>query len=158
MHKLYVYFFLKKKLYRILFFIGVATYFVINFSVQTYFSKTLNITNERIILAKCLAKTPYKSVGFLVDENEREIQNVLEAAHYDTTSSFYYGGSPSFVFYLQKALDYYYSVNDFIANHKKHSLLISSKKDVQNDPTIAKIFSNKKTICRDETWLTIVEK
>lgn len=154
---LYIFLFLKRKIYRLLFFAGIAIYFIFNFSSQTFFSKSANDSTERIDLAKCIAKTSYNNVAFLVDEDERKIKNVLEAAHYDTTSSFFYGGSPSFVYYVQKKVDYYYSVQDFINKYKDYSLLIISKKDTQDSVIPPALYANKKTICDDKSWLTIVQ-
>ena len=154
---IYIFLFLKKKTYRILFFVGVAIYFLFNFSSQTFFSKSSNDSTERIDLAKCIAKTSYNKIAFLVDDDERKIKNVLEAAHYNTTSSFFYGGSPSFVYYVRKKVDYYYSIEDFIQKYKNYSLLIISKKDIQNNTVLSTLYLNKKTICNANNWLTIVQ-
>jgi 4-amino-4-deoxy-L-arabinose transferase-like glycosyltransferase len=153
----YIFIFLKKKAYRILFFIGIMIYFLFSFTGQTFFSKTLNDSTERIDLAKCIAKTQYNKVAFLVDEDERKIRNVLEAAHYDTTSSFFYGGSPSFIYYIQKKVDYFYSIEEFIQKYKQYSLLIISKKDIQNNLIFPALYLNKKIICNNNSWLTIVQ-
>ena len=154
---IYIFLFLKKKTYRILFFVGVAIYFLFNFSSQTFFSKSSNDSTERIDLAKCIAKTSYNKIAFLVDDDERKIKNVLESAHYNTTSSFFYGGSPSFVYYVRKKVDYYYSIEDFIQKYKNYSLLIISKKDIQNNTVLSTLYLNKKTICNANNWLTIVQ-
>jgi 4-amino-4-deoxy-L-arabinose transferase-like glycosyltransferase len=154
---LYIFIFLKKKVYKMLFFTGVVVYFLFSFSSQTFFSKTLNDSTERIDLAKCIAKTPYDKVAFLVDDDERKIRNVLEAAHYDTTSSFFYGGSPSFVYYIQRKVDYFYFVEDFIQKYRQYPLLIISKKDIQNNLILPSLYLNKKIICNNNNWLTIVQ-
>ncbi|MFA6533087.1 MAG: hypothetical protein WCT22_03780, partial [Patescibacteria group bacterium] len=154
---LYIFLFLKKKMYRLLFFTGIMIYFLISFSSQTFFSKTLNDSTERIDLAKCIAKTSYGKVAFLVDEDERKVRNVLEAAHYDTTSSFFYGGSPSFVYYIQRKVDYFYFVEDFIQKYKQYSILIVSKKDIQSNIILPALYLNKKIICNNNNWLTVVQ-
>ncbi len=154
---LYIFLFLKKRIYKLIFFTGVVVYFLFSFSSQTFFSKTLSDSTERIELAKCIAKTPYEKVTFLVDDDERKIRNVLEAAHYDTTSSFFYGGSPSFVYYIQRKVDYFYFVEDFIKKYKQYSLLIISKKDIENNLILPVLYLNKKIICNNNNWLTIVQ-
>jgi hypothetical protein len=106
-------------------------------------------------MAKCLSKLNSNKIAFLVDEEERKIKNFLEAAHYDTTSSFFYGGSPSFVYYSQKNIDFYYDINEFLNKYANYSQIVISKKDLAQ---IKKNFFDLKQInCEHENWISIVK-
>ncbi len=129
----------------------ISVFFLINFLPETYFLKTNYQPPEKIALALCLAKQSPTTLGILVDEQERKNRNFLEAAHYDTTSSFYYGGSPSFVYYSQKKVHFYYDPSDFTLHYREYPLLVFTKQDATMN------LSKFKVVCETEHWLAIVK-
>lgn len=156
---LYLYASLKQIFLRRIFFAAVILYFLVSFIPQTFLAKTTYIQPDRLKLAQCIASKPYDNIAFLVDEDERKIKNVLEAAHYNTTSSFYYGGSPSFVYYVQKKVTYFYSTDEFIQNHGKYSILVASMNDMELVNDVKQIFSkhSNKLLCTAGSWVAVVQ-
>jgi len=151
----YFYINLKNKFLRLALFSTLVIYFFINFISQTFLLKVDYRIPEKLLMAKCLSKLNSNKIAFLVDEEERKIKNFLEAAHYDTTSSFFYGGSPSFVYYSQKNIDFYYDINEFLNKYANYSQIVISKKDLAQ---IKKNFFDLKQInCEHENWISIVK-
>jgi 4-amino-4-deoxy-L-arabinose transferase-like glycosyltransferase len=132
----------------IIFFIGFFS--LKNFVQQTFLLKPTKETNEKVILAKCISRINKNKVFFLVDEQERKNRNFLEAAHYQTTSSFFYGGTPSFVYYVKKPVTFFYSQKEFQQNLNKNDVIYVINK---NDKSIIN-FDIKKTICQTKNWLS----
>ena len=128
----------------------VSFFFLKNFIQQTFLLKPPQVNNEKVIIARCLSKTNKSKVFFLVDEQERKNRNFLEAAHYQTTSSFVYGGSPSFVYYVKKPVTFFYDQNEFKKNLNKNNVVYAINK---NDKPIIN-FDIKKTICQTKNWLS----
>ncbi len=153
----YLYTSLKNRLLQKILFIGIVVYFVFSFIQQTYLAKVNYSPPDRLKLAQCIANTQYDRVAFLVNEEERKVRNVLEAAHYDTTSSFYYGGSPAFVFYVKKKVDYFYSIDEFVKKSSAYSILVASKSDVDANMLVKSVFSKKHIICEYGDWLSIIQ-
>lgn len=127
----YLYFRLRNIFFRFLLVFFIFTFFLIRFIPHSYLEKKKNYTlPEKLVLAKCLSNLPVKKIGFLVNEDERKIRNVLEAAHLETETSFIYGGSPSFVFYSRKGVDYFYNIDRFLRQYRKYKLIVVSRKDL----------------------------
>jgi hypothetical protein len=135
----------------------VITMFVIRFIPQTYALKvTSDNRNDRIRVGQCINKLPEPEVAQLVDAQERQTQNVLEAAHLQAKSSFIHGGSTSFVYYSNKKIHFYYKVDEFIRDIDTHKLVIISKDDLAN-PALLKVSEklkmyNKETQCYFGPW------
>lgn len=133
-------------------FIFIIFFFLFKFLPKTFFLKVAYQIPEKLILAQCLSKTNNKNFILLVDDQERKNRNFLEAAHYETTSSFYYGGSPSFVFYLNKPIEFYYDQKKFLENYLKYQVIILSKKDFKD---LKKEIGYKKLVCQTDNWLSL---
>jgi len=151
----YLYVSLKNKLFQFVFFTVIVIYFLVSFISQTYLAKITYIQPDKLKLAKCIAPKPYNKLAFLVDFDERKIKNFLEAAHYDTAISFYWGGSPSFVFYVQKKVDYYYNIDEFIDNFQRYHLIVLSEEDLNSNIKLSSIIQRKKIKCQFGKWLGI---
>lgn len=140
-------------------FIFIFSYFLLNFIPQTYALKPTISISDKVLLAKCLSEKSGKTIAFLTDSQERKNQNFLEAAHYDTTASFYYGGSPSFVFYSQKKIEFFYNVDKFIKDYLRYDIVVLSRESLTKDPEVQKnqvllekIVESKK-YCQTNEWL-----
>lgn len=153
----YLYISLRNKLFQFALFVSIVAYFLISFIPQTYLTKTIYVLPDKLKLATCLAPKPYDKLAFLVDGDERKIRNFLEAAHYDTSISFYWGGSPSFVFYTKKKVDYFYVTDEFIKKGDNYHILVASKNDIKNITSIQSLFNNKQVICDFGDWLSIIQ-
>jgi 4-amino-4-deoxy-L-arabinose transferase-like glycosyltransferase len=132
--------------------LSTALFFLINFSKQTFFSSVNYQPPEKVTLALCLSKTKEKNVGVYVDEQERRNRNFLEAANYQTTSSFYYGGSPAFVYYLNKPLNFFYDEKDFVSHQQKYQTLVLTKVDYNN---LKEKINYKKIVCETKNWISL---
>lgn len=144
----------KSALAKNLIFLVIIFYFVINFFPQTYFLRVDYQAPEKLVLALCLRKEIIKKLAFLVDEQERRNRQFLEAAHYETTSSFYYGGSPSFVYYLNKPVQFFYQPEKFVEEYKKFDMIAVSKVDYQQLKNKINGKQVNKINCWTENWLT----
>ncbi|GIW63066.1 MAG: hypothetical protein KatS3mg091_531 [Patescibacteria group bacterium] len=130
----------------------IIGYSIFKFSTNTYVVKPQINIDEKIILAKCLNQKNIDKLSFLADEEQRTIKNVLEAAKLQTESSFLYSGSPSFVFYLNKPIQTYYSTQEFVKNYKNSSSFVISKQDYENLLNSLDTDSFQ-TICQTENWI-----
>lgn len=131
--------------------IFLISYFSLkNFIQQTFLLKPQKETNEKVIIAKCLSKIDKEKVFFLVDEQERKNRNFLEAANYQTTSSFFYGGTPSFVYYVKKPVTFFYDQKEFEKNLNKNDVIYVIHR---NDKSIINL-DIKKNICQTKNWLS----
>lgn len=140
----------------------IVIYFLIRFTFQTYLVKPDNTIRNRVNVGKCIAKYQIKNtekVAFLVDRQERLNRNVLEAAQLETETSFMYGGSPSFVFYSNKYVQFFYDTDDFISSYKNYPIFVMADADryetkIEQD----KEFANYKRICKEERWNAYTRK
>lgn len=145
----------KNRNFRLLIATPIIIFSLFQFVNQTYlFSPKIEI-NEKIKLARCLNQKNIKNLAFLVDEEERKIKNVLEAAHLQTENSFVYGGSPSFVFYLDKPLKYFYETDEFNREYKNFQAITLSKEDFRN---FSLNLENYRKICETQNWLGFSKK
>ena len=124
---LYGYMKLTSKLARMLILCVVIVSFLWRFIPATY---ALYITShndpDNVKVAPLHSTLSQKNVSMLVNAQERQNRNVIEAAQQQTVTSFIYGGSPSFVYYTQKHVHYYYKVDEFIDDARKHQLVVVS--------------------------------
>ncbi len=136
----------------------IVVFFIYKFVPSTYLLTQKYSPPDRLILAQCLSKQPGTKLSFLVNEDERKIQNFLEAAHYETNSSFLYGGSPSFVYYVKKHVDYFYNIDAFSQNLDKYNLVVLSKKDFNSNVNLKQNFLKLyKPICSTNDWQAFVK-
>ena len=135
-------------------FLSSVFFFIVNFFPQTYFFQINYQKPEKLALALCLRKESFKKLGFLVDDQERRNRQFLEATHYETNSSFYYGGSPSFVYYLNKPVEFFYQPEQFVNEYKKFDMIALSKIDYQQLKDKINKRQTKKIDCWTKDWLT----
>jgi len=129
----YLYMRLKSKHLQKLLLVVVVALFLYRFIPQTYALKvTSDNRHDRIQIAQCIRTLPVTKVAMLVDAQERQTHNVLEAAHLQAKSSFIHGGSTSFVYYSEKKINFYYKVDEFVKDFAIHSLVIISKTDIDS--------------------------
>lgn len=147
----YLYQKINNQLIKKIIFLTIFIFFLVNFTKQTYFFKVKNYQiPEKIQLAMCLNKKNIGHLAFFVEEQERKNRQFLEAAHYQTTSSFYYGGSPSFVFYLNKPVKFFYTLDKLMEIKNNFSHLAIDKNDYQ----LVKKEFNGQIICQTNNWLS----
>lgn len=152
---------LENKIVRSIIFVAIFAYFLFNFLPQTYSLKADVSISDKVALAKCLSGQPGKNIAFMTEIQERKNQNFLEAAHYDTTASFYYGGSPSFVYYSQKEISFFYNVDKFINEFSNYDIVVLPAESLTADLKIkdsaeirkSLIDAEKRNYCRTRTWV-----
>jgi len=139
---LYLYGKVKNRLAKTIILISVFFVFIIKFIPNTYLLETAKISpNNKLKIARCLSELTASKTAFLVGENERKIRHVLEAAHLQTTTSFIYGGSPSFIYYLNKPIDIYYRKENFVKKVGEYNLAIAYRVDVDSSPKLKRLFA-----------------
>ena len=151
----YLYMKLSSKVARQIVLAVVVIGFVWRFIPATY-ALQITSTNEpdNVKVARCIAPQSSSTVSMLVNAQERQNRNVLEAAQQQTETSFIYGGSPAFVYYTDKHVQYYYKPEEFIADAALHSLVVVSQADVELDPHIAAIVNGLEPLnsCTAGEW------
>lgn len=151
----YGYMKLTSKLARMLILCVVIVSFLWRFIPATY---ALHITShndpDNVKVARCIQPLSQKNVSMLVNAQERQNRNVIEAAQQQTVTSFIYGGSPSFVYYTQKHVHYYYKVDEFIDDARKHQLVVVSQSDIDTYIDVSRITSSMKPViqCSFGEW------
>ncbi|MEI6327129.1 MAG: glycosyltransferase family 39 protein [Candidatus Roizmanbacteria bacterium] len=85
---------------------------------QTYgFTITNPRVPQQVSLARCQQyMPPFTRVAYLVSPTQRKDAQVIEAAQVAIASSFIYGSAPSFVFYIDKPVTFFYKPVEFL-NH-----------------------------------------
>jgi 4-amino-4-deoxy-L-arabinose transferase-like glycosyltransferase len=125
---------IQQKTLRLVFAVVVCGFFLYRFLPATYLLKIAEDTPEKIRVAKCVASIESSRVLIMVNEQERKNRNVVEAAQLQTSSSFSYGGSPSFVYYSQKPVVHFYRVDELLGRllekEKTNDILVVSKDDM----------------------------
>lgn len=110
---------------------GIAIFmFLINFLPRTYFLQVYSDEDPlNVQRASCISQLDGYTLGVLVDENERDIQEFILQNNFQTSSSFQYGGSPSFVYYSEKPIKFFYDVEEFINSYHEYEIITLSSGD-----------------------------
>ncbi len=84
-----------------------------------------------LALVKLASELPQKELFVLVPKSERVAEAILPS-NQRISSSFRYGGAPSFVFYSRKHVRYFYNLDRFKSNLKTGRLIVLTKGDYQH--------------------------
>ena len=125
----------------------IIGFFGYTFTSHTFLFKPDTSIKDKDKVALCLQKLPQTSVAMLVDEDERKIKNVFDAAHLGISSSFIYCGSPAFVYYSRKKVDFYYDVKEFMKKAPSYKVVIVNKSDQTSLEGL-----NKSSSCKSGEW------
>lgn len=130
----------------------IFAYSLFGFVNQTFLLTPKISVNEKIIMAECLNKSAIVDLAVLTDNEQRKIKNVLEAAKLQTESSFFYAGSPSFIYYLNKPVTNFYNINEFLKNYSKYNAVAISNTDFQSLKNELDL-NNYSKICQTKNWI-----
>lgn len=115
--------------------------------------------DPRLKIAECIAETKPSELAVLVNAQERQNRMVLEATQLQTETSFTYGGSPSFVFYAQKDVEFFYNVKGFMENYWDYPILMLSTGDKgELEDAYVTINETYQLVCSDNDWEVYVTK
>ncbi len=117
---------------RLLISVPLIAFLLFQFTKQTYLLIPKYEIDVKLKLAQCSKKLPYKNLAFLIEKKEREIRKVVESSNLQTETTFIYGGSPSFVFYSDKKIKFFYDPQEFVKNYSKYNILVFQKQDELN--------------------------
>lgn len=93
-----------------------------------YQKKSISPKNEVALKAK---ETPYNKLYFLVPYYERTAKALLDQSpHLKISSTFVYGGNPCMVYYSQKKVYYFYSIEEFKQILKNPGLFLVENNDL----------------------------
>jgi hypothetical protein len=127
-------------------------------NTYTYAKDKVPQPPERLKMAICLQKQDLdkeSTVGFLVNEQEIKNRNYLEAAQQQTETSFVYGGSPSFKYYLGRTVRYYYKHDEFMADLDKYETVVISSSNLEANPQLkALLLQSHRQICQTGQWIS----
>lgn len=122
------------------------------------FAALQNIIPEQVALARCKkVMPPFARVAYLIGPTQRKDAHVIEAAQLAISSSFIYGSAPTFVFYLDKPVTFFYKPEKFIDQVSKYDAyamhvddLVLLGRDTQS------AFASKSTViteCQRGNWI-----
>ncbi len=133
---------------------AVVGFFGISFLPQTYgFEVEDYQPDQRLTIAECMAPLDGAELGFLVSAQERQNRMVLEATQLQTATSFVYGGSPSFVYYAQKDVEFFYNVEGFVENYESFPIVTVSTGDrVELGETYTILQEDWSLVCETNDW------
>lgn len=117
-----------KKLVLFFLFAVLAFFFVKN----TYLYKHKIESDEKVNLAMCIKNHKEKKLAFLINQEGRKNYRFLKKNNLDTETTFIYGNSPSFVYYSDKKVDFFYDVEKFKREYQKYRLVVVQKEDILN--------------------------
>jgi 4-amino-4-deoxy-L-arabinose transferase-like glycosyltransferase len=143
----YLFYSVQNKWFRIVLSVFIIAFFCYKFSSFTVLFKPDTTVKDKDKVAMCIQKLPQSTVAMLVDEDERKIKNVFDAAHLGISSSFIYGGSPALVYYSRKKVDFYYDVKEFTKKAQNYKIVIVKKNDEASIENI-----NKTPACASGDW------
>ena len=126
---------------------------------DTIFLKTPQTPRETITIANCIAANSATNSRLyrMVDLSERQVRNTLEANQLTTETSFLYGGSPSFVFYLRRPVYFSYDPSETLRALATEPLVMLSREDLVLEPQIAAVVnqSYKEHGCSTDSWVVL---
>lgn len=148
---LYLYFGVQSKWFRLVLTISIVGFFLYSFGKYTVLFRPDTSIKDKDKVAMCIQKLPQSSIAMLVNEDERKIKNVFEAAHLGISSSFIYGGSPAFVYYSHKTIHFYYDTKEFTRDATKYAVVVVNKND---EATLTQI--KKSPSCSSGDWQSYI--
>ncbi len=85
------------------------------------FTVPKNVIPQQVALARCQkGMPPFTRVAYLIAPTQRKDMQVIEAAQVAIASSFIYGSAPTFVFYLDKPVTFFYKPEQFLNEVSKY--------------------------------------
>lgn len=135
---------------------GVAGICAIGLSILVY-NATVQFTafpdnTTRVQLAECMATVPGNSVAFFVDEQERNNMVAMKSANINISTSFDYGGTPRFIYYSRKNVDFFYDFESFEQAADKYPLAVITTEDYLKLKTVDQFGSSRIKECEFDNW------
>jgi 4-amino-4-deoxy-L-arabinose transferase-like glycosyltransferase len=135
----------------------VLFYFVVQFIPATYgYQQGENIPDEKMVLAQCISQLPNERMAVLVDAQERQNRLVLESTQLQTETSFTYGGAPSFVYYAQKDIKFFYNGEGFQKEYWQYPIVTFAKNEQDLGTSKQKIIQSYSVACETNNWITYI--
>jgi len=104
---------------------------------------------ELVTLGRCMAKQPEDSINFFVDLEERKARKELESSSQSIGSTFRYGGTPLFVYYSEKKVNFYYNIYESPENQKGSVVFSKNNLSVEQNNLVI----NSKSVCETANFL-----
>lgn len=96
----------------------------------------------QVALARCKSVMPtITRISYLVPPIQRNDAQVIEAAQLNIGSSFIYGSAPTFLFYLDRPVTFYYKTDAFLKELKQYDAMVTHKDDVGLNEQASKILA-----------------
>jgi hypothetical protein len=109
--------------------IGWSGYMFLQQTVS--FRVVKNIIPEQVALVRCQkGMPPFTRLAYLVAPTQRKDAQVIEAAQVSIASSFIYGSAPTFVFYLDKPVTFFYKPEVFLDQVSKYDAYVMHTDDL----------------------------
>jgi 4-amino-4-deoxy-L-arabinose transferase-like glycosyltransferase len=135
---------------------GVAAIMALGLSVLFYRNTILYTAfpdnTTRVQLAECMEQVPGDSVAFFVDEQERKNMVAMKSANINISTSFDYGGTPRFIYYSKKKVDFFYTFESFEQAADKYPLAVITAEDYLKLKTVDQFGSSRIKECEFDNW------
>ncbi len=158
----FIIFMMDRRIQQKLIFAFVGLFALVAMLPATIFLQRPDQLPEKITIANCIASTQQdkKRLYMMVDLPERQVRNLLESSQLTTETSFLYGGSPSFVFYLKKPVYFSYDPSETLQALPRESLVMLSRGDLVREPKIASIVKQSfvENRCSADSWVVLTHK
>ncbi len=135
---------------------GISVIMTVGLTVLI-FRNTLTYTafpdnTTRVQLAECMATVPGDTVAFFVDEQERKNMVAMKSANINISTSFDYGGTPRFIYYSRKKVDFFYDFETFEQAADRYPLAVITAEDYLKLKTVDKFGSSRVKECEFDNW------
>lgn len=158
----FIIFMMDRRIQQKLIFAFVGVFALITIVPSTVFLSVPERPPEKINIAHCIAANMQdkKRLYMMVDLQERQVRNLLESSQLTTETSFLYGGSPSFVFYLKKPVYFSYDPSETLRALPDEPLVMISRGDMVREPKIAAVVQKSFVAhrCSTDSWLVLTHK
>jgi hypothetical protein len=129
--------------------------FIRSFIPHSYGYRASISLPEKVRVAWCISQLPGKDVAYMVNNDERDIAHLLEAAQLQIHSSFVYGGTPVTLYYSGKRIDYFYKKEEFVKVADTYPIFVISRYDLAHDVPIVVLSQSLayKQVCSSKDWV-----
>ncbi|MEI7652881.1 MAG: glycosyltransferase family 39 protein [bacterium] len=110
--------------------ISLIVWGTFQFTIKTLGASFDYAVPSQVMLARCKnSLPPINKLGYLVSPSQRTDAHVIEAAQLNIGSSFIYGSAPTFLFYLDRPVTFYYKTDLFLKDLGSYDAMVTHKDD-----------------------------
>ncbi len=121
---------LTMKKYQNIFYLSLGLFLALRFVTSLGTIQSNAPLPPQVALARCKLQLPeFHKISYLVPPIQRKDAHVIEAAQLNIGSSFIYGSAPTFLFYLDRPVAFYYKTDLFLNDLSKYDAIAIHRDD-----------------------------